>query len=89
MIELCHKHDFPVIYHSCGNGAPIYKDLVDIGLDGNNSVEAKAGLDVVELRKEYKDKLAFVGNVDFMEWSKLDKPVLKKYILRKLNAAKG
>ncbi len=89
LIELCHKHDLPVIYHSCGNATPIYGDLVDIGLDGYNPVEAKAGLDVVELKKEYKNKLAFVGNMDVMEWSKLDKPDLKKYILRKLNAAKG
>ena len=89
LIELCHKHDLPVIYHSCGNATPIYNDLVDIGLDGYNPVEAKAGLDVVELKKDYKDKLAFVGNMDVMEWSKLDKPDLKKYILRKLNAAKG
>lgn len=89
IIELCHKHDLPVIYHSCGNATPIYPDLVDIGLDGYNPVEAKAGLDVVELKKDYRDKLAFVGNMDVMEWSKLDKPGLKKYILRKLNAAKG
>ncbi len=89
LIELCHKHDLPVIYHSCGNATPIYGDLVDIGLDGYNPVEAKAGLDVVELKKEYHDKLAFVGNMDVMEWSKLDQPELGKYILRKLNAAKG
>ena len=57
LIDLCHANDLMVIYHGCGNARDIFGDFAEMGLDGYNPVEAKAGLDVVELKHEYAGKL--------------------------------
>jgi uroporphyrinogen decarboxylase len=89
IVKVCHDNNLPVIYHGCGNVKRIFPDFIEIGIDVYNPLEAKAGLDVVELRKEYGHKLAFCGNMDVMEWAAADKDELKKIVLRKLAAAKG
>ena len=53
-----------VIYHGCGDARAILKDFVELGLDGYNPLEAKAGLDVVELKKQFANRMAFCGNID-------------------------
>lgn len=50
--------------HSCGNTEAIFGDLIECGLQVINPLEAKAGLDVCELKRRYGDELAFFGNVD-------------------------
>lgn len=89
IVEVCHSHNLPVIYHGCGNATAIFEDLMEIGVDCYNPLEAKAGLDVVELRKKYGHRLAFCGNMNVMEWSDCSEDKLKAIVLRKLNAAKG
>ncbi len=64
LIDLFHSHDLMVIYHGCGDARDILEDMVQIGLDGYNPLEVKAGLDVVELKKQFENRLAFVGNID-------------------------
>ena len=89
MIDLCHAYDLPVIYHGCGNVKRILEDYIEIGVDAYNPLEAKAGLDVVELRREYGHRLGFCGNMDVLEWAHSSQEELKSIVLRKLNAAKG
>jgi uroporphyrinogen decarboxylase len=89
MIEVCHAAGLPVIYHGCGNIKRIFEDYIEIGIDAYNPLEAKAGLDVVELRRKYGHRIAFCGNMNVMEWSDCSKEELKAIVLRKLNAAKG
>jgi uroporphyrinogen decarboxylase len=89
MIQLCHEHGLPVIYHGCGNVNSILEDFVEIGLDALNPLEAKAGLDVVELRRRLGHRIAFCGNMDVITWANATKDQLKKVVLTKLNAAKG
>lgn len=89
MITVCHDHDLPVIYHGCGNVKRIFPDFIEMGLDSYNPLEAKAGLDVVELRQEYGHKLGFCGNMNVLDWALEDTDTLKDIVLRKLNAAKG
>lgn len=88
IVELCHAADLPVIYHGCGDARAIFPDLIDIGVDGYNPVEAKAGLDVLKLRKQFP-RMTFVGNMDVQKWATLPIDELDAYVLRKLNAAKG
>jgi len=88
LIELCHENNLMVIYHGCGNATPIYNDFIDISLDAYNPLEVKSGLDVVELKKTYGGKLAFVGNVDVRVLEKGNPDEIKKEVLYKLKAAK-
>ena len=49
MAEDAHAHGLPVIYHGCGNVKAIFQDYIDMKIDAYNPLEAKAGMDVVEL----------------------------------------
>lgn len=89
IVDLCHKHGIPVIYHGCGNVQRIFEDYIEIGVDSYNPLEAKAGLDVVALRRKYGHRIGFCGNMDVTVWAKASKEGLKEVVLTKLNAAKG
>jgi hypothetical protein len=54
----------PVIYHGCGNVSLIFDDFIEMGLESCNPLEAKSGLDVVELRRRYGHRMGFRGNMD-------------------------
>jgi hypothetical protein len=89
IVDVCHEHGLPVIYHGCGNVNRIFEDFIEIGVDAYNPLEAKAGLDVVDLRREYGHRMAFCGNMNVIEWAECSQEELKAVVLRKLNAAKG
>jgi uroporphyrinogen decarboxylase len=88
-IRLCHEAGVPVIYHGCGNASLIFEDFIDMGLDSYNPLEAKSGLDVVELRKKYGHRMGFCGNMDALAWANAPLPELRRQVLHKLNAARG
>jgi hypothetical protein len=89
LIDLCHEHGLMTIYHGCGDARDIFDDMVRIGLDGYNPLEAKAGLDVVQLKERYGGRLAFVGNVDVRVLEKGDPEAIRREVRYKLQAARG
>ncbi len=89
MIEECHKNSLPVIYHGCGNVELIFEDFVEMGLDAYNPLEVKAGMDAVELKRKFGDKIGYCGNSNIQVWETGDKELVREEVLRKLNAAKG
>ena len=89
IVKMCHDQGLPVIYHGCGNVQRIFEDFIEIGVDAYNPLEAKAGLDVVELRRTYGHRIAFCGNMDVAAWAESSLDDLRRIVLTKLNAAKG
>jgi len=89
IVDVCHEAELPVIYHGCGNVKRIFEDFIEIGIDAYNPLEAKAGLDVVDLRKQYGHRIGFCGNMNVLEWAHRSPEELRAIVLRKLNAAKG
>jgi len=89
IVKECHAHGLPVIYHGCGNVNRIFADFIETGIDAYNPLEAKAGLDVVDLRRRFGHKIAFCGNMDVVVWAQGSEAELKRVVLTKLNAAKG
>jgi uroporphyrinogen-III decarboxylase len=89
MIDECHQHDLPVIYHGCGNVELIFEDFIEMGLDAYNPLEVKASMDAVNLKRKYGDKIGYCGNNNIQIWETGDKDLIRKEVLRKLNAAKG
>lgn len=89
LIDEAHSNNLPVIYHGCGNVNSIFKDFIEIGVDAYNPLEAKAGLDVVDLRRRFGHQIAFCGNMDVITWARGDREELTRVVLTKLNAAKG
>jgi uroporphyrinogen decarboxylase len=89
IVDECHSNGLPVIYHGCGNVNRIFGDFVEMGVDAYNPLEAKAGLDVVDLRRRFGHHIAFCGNLDVVTWANGTLEEIKSMVLRKLNAAKG
>jgi hypothetical protein len=89
MVAAAHEAGLPVIYHGCGNVRKILPDYIEMGVDGYNPLEAKAGLDVVDLRREHGHRIAFCGNQSIPGWETGDLGAIRREVLRKLNAAKG
>jgi uroporphyrinogen-III decarboxylase len=89
LVDECHAHGLPVIYHGCGNVRRIFGDFIECGVDAYNPLEAKAGLDVVDLRRQYGHRIAFCGNMDVLTWAHGSEEELRRVVLTKLNAAKG
>jgi hypothetical protein len=89
MVAYAHAHQLPVIYHGCGNVKALFQDFIDMGVDGYNPLEAKAGLDVIELRRRYGHAICFCGNSDMQVWETGEPAAIRREVLRKLNAARG
>ena len=86
---VAHANGLKTIYHGCGDARPIFNDLIQVGVDAYNPLEAKAGLDVVELKEQFGDRWAFNGNIDVRVLATNDKEQIRREVLRKLRAAKG
>jgi uroporphyrinogen decarboxylase len=56
----------PVIYHTDGDFRPLIPAMLEIGIDCFQPLEAKAGVDVRELKPQYGDRVALMGNIDIM-----------------------
>jgi len=89
IINEAHSRNLPVMYHGCGNVKQILPDFIEMGLDAYNPLEAKAGMDVCELRAQYGHQLGFFGNSNMQVWEEGDPEKLKHEVLRKLTAARG
>jgi len=89
MAAAAHAAGLPVIYHGCGNVKAIFPDYIEMGIDAYNPLEVKAGMDVVELRRQYGHRIGFCGNSDIQVWETGDREAIRREVLRKLNAAKG
>ncbi len=89
LINLCRENNLMTVYHGCGDAQEIFDDAVEMGINGYNPLEAKAGLDVVKLKKRYAGKLAFVGNIDVRILETGDSQAIRNEIRYKLQAAKG
>ena len=89
IVEAAHAAGLPVIYHGCGNVKAIFQDYIEMGVDAYNPLEVKAGMDVVDLRRQYGHGIGFCGNSDIQVWESGDRAAIQREVLRKLNAAKG
>ena len=50
-------------FYSSGNLKPIFPALIDCGVNMTAPVEVQAGMDVVELNKEFGNSMAYIGNI--------------------------
>ncbi len=64
-IDLCHEFGIKVFHHDDGSMRAFLPDLVDMGIDILNPVQWTCpGMDMVELKREFGDRLCFHGAVD-------------------------
>jgi uroporphyrinogen decarboxylase len=59
----------PPMLHSDGNVAPLINGFINAGFVGLHPLEAKAGLDVRDLKPQYGKRLVLYGNIDVRKLS--------------------
>ena len=76
------------LMHSCGNVEELFDDLIECGLKVMQPLQVSSGLDVVNLRKNYGNQLAFWGNFSAEEMAG---PIesLKESIHRKVDGTQN
>jgi uroporphyrinogen decarboxylase len=63
-IDWAHNHSLPVIMHSCGYVAPLVPLMIEAGIDCLQVIEVKAGMDLLDLYRQYGEFLSFMGGID-------------------------
>lgn len=61
--DFLHKHKIYFFMHSCGKIECLLPDLVEAGLDVIQALQANTGMNVIDLKNKYGDKLTFFGNI--------------------------
>ncbi len=65
MIERIKAHrDVPVFLHTDGDIRAALPHIAACGFDGLHSLQPSAGMDIVEVKREYGDQLCLMGNLD-------------------------
>ncbi len=64
LTNLAHKYGAFYMQHSCGAVRPIIPELIKCGVDVLEPIQKVRGMDPVELKREFGDKLAFHGGID-------------------------
>jgi len=87
--DVIHAAGLKAIYHGCGNASAVYEDMIEAGVDAYNPLEAKAGLNVVELKRRFGNRWAINGNIDVRVLATNDREQIRREVLTKLIAARG
>ena len=85
--DYVHSLDLPVIVHSCGFVEPLVEGLIDAGMDCLEAMEVKAGMDLVEIKKKYGDRIALCGGLDVRALESNDLAAVQTELDAKLPAA--
>ena len=67
-IEWAHAKGAKAILHSCGDVNPLVPEFMDMGLDGLNPLEVKAGMDPLHIKDVYGDRLVLHGGINAVLW---------------------
>ncbi len=77
-----------MILHSCGYIMELAPLIIETGFDCLQPLEVKAGNDVFELKRQYGDRLAFMGGMDVRAMADPDPAVIEREIAGKIPAIK-
>ncbi|MEW6756319.1 MAG: uroporphyrinogen decarboxylase family protein [Candidatus Latescibacterota bacterium] len=64
LFAFAHERGLPVVLHADGCVAPLLPHLVEAGIDCLQPLEAKAGMDLVRIKREWGARLALIGGMD-------------------------
>ncbi len=67
-IDWAHAKGLKARLHSCGDINPFLPELVELGLDGLNPLEVKAGMDSIHIKRTYGDQLLLHGGINAVLW---------------------
>lgn len=82
------ERGLPVILHSCGCVKELIPDLLDAGLSCLQPLEVKAGMDLIELKGLYGDRLSFMGGIDVRKMADPNPAAIEEEVRTKVTCAK-
>ncbi|HIE53304.1 MAG TPA: hypothetical protein EYP85_16250 [Armatimonadetes bacterium] len=88
MCDFFQSKGMPIILHSCGRVKQFLPMLIEAGFTCLQPLEVKAGMDLVELKRQYGDELAFMGGIDVRAMAHHDPAVIEREISTKIPIAK-
>jgi len=88
LIDFFHSKGLPVVMHTDGDVRRLIPMFIEAGLDCLQPIEVKAGMDLVELKQQYGDRLAFMGGIDVQAMAHSDPRVIEHEIRTKIPVAK-
>lgn len=62
--DYCHSRNMLVLKHTDGNIMQFADDFFAMGIDGYQSIEPYAGMDIGFIKQKYGDKVLLMGNID-------------------------
>lgn len=84
--DFVHSRKLPVVVHSCGFVEPLLPGLVEAGMDCLQVMEVKAGMDCRRLKRQYGDKISFIGGIDVRKLYTNDKKIIERELLDRVPA---
>ena len=78
----------PVILHSDGDVRKLIPYFAEDGVTCLHPLEVKAGMDLIRLKEEWGDKLAFTGGIDVRAMADEDPKLIEEEIRSKITVAK-
>ncbi|MFH0792910.1 MAG: uroporphyrinogen decarboxylase family protein, partial [bacterium] len=88
LCDFLHSKGWKIILHSCGNVNLHIPALIEAGFDCLQPLEVKAGMDLIQLKKDYGEVLAFMGGIDVRAMAHPDPAVIEEEIRTKFAFAK-
>ncbi len=67
--QVLRENDISYWLHCCGNCEALIEDFMECGLEVLQPLQARAGMDVRQLKPRYGDQLTFWGNIDVTKMS--------------------
>ncbi len=87
IFDFAHSRKLPVVLHCDGYVEPLIPSLIEAGINCLQPLEAKAGMDLVKLKKRFGDQIALIGGIDVRTLETNDCQVVEAELLRKLPLA--
>lgn len=72
-VKWAHNKDIKAHLHSCGNIMPLLDDIIDTGIDALNPLEIKAGMDIIDIKRRYGEKIVLHGGINAVLWDQKEK----------------
>ncbi len=67
VFDFAHRLGLSVVLHSDGFVEPLIPHLIEAGIDCLQPLEVKAGMDLLQIKKKYGDRIALIGGMDVRE----------------------
>ena len=82
------KAGIPLSLHSCGYFTPVLPDFIEMGIQIFHPIQESAGMDQIEIKKEFGDRMTIHGGLDVRLLPRMSEKEVEEVVHRKMQALK-